>query len=1099
MSLKSFPACFVFILFISGFLFVSNISAQNEFENRKISRVVIAFEGTDVDLSASNQFRTIAENELGDRYSTVKIRNALAALYKTDRIVSARVEAEFDNANEVILRFVIKRKTVAKKVSVVVGGFTGESVTEQELLFRLNLLTSGSTISERVLQQNANVILTYLRERGFFDAEVTYTQQPLENETEVNVVFNVVPKTQAKVNEFNLDIENFDKSKLLPKLTLQKGELFARSKLADDVEKIRLGLQEANYLAPRLNEPRVIYDSDTNTVNIELQGEVGATVNIEVVTDREKISENTQKKLLPIKREGTLDYSAIVEGERRLETYYQERGYFFTQVTPICSVDPQFTEEDASETENETTVLCTALSGAELTNRIVNVRYDVDLNRRLKLDDIRIEGTDKITIPDVRSILESQEENILGFIPFFGYGRGYTSLELLQQDRLTILSLMRELGYRNAQVAIRQGVSLDGEKLIVTFLVREGKPTKIDGVEINGNTSFSDGTLQTELPDLPGKNFSRARARNGVRKLSQFYANQGYYDAKVSYEIQEIPDVEGEEFDRVKIIYNLENEGQKVFVNRVLINGNLDTKRDAILKAIDIKPDKVLRQSDIFSSEQSLYSTDAFDIVEIKNEPAGETPDGKNRTADIIINLEEKPPRLITYGGGYSTDGGLSGFFDIRHFNLFGKLQQGGALVRVSQRQQLIQFDYINPRFIPDGNDQKGNKQFAPLRFTAQYQRDSTVTRFFRSTFDQGTFGIVQRIDENGNPIDEFGNSSGDPTLNRFTLSLETNRTISRKDRAILFVKYRYEDVRLFNFESLLIKELLRPDAKIRISGFGATFVRDTRKNCSIKYTLLEIVEKGEPGEPCRYSAGDPTDGDYLFAEYNLSTPILGANTGFHKLQVNYKRFFTFKKLFNTTFAVNGILGMANVFAGDDRFDGTEFEGLKGSLPISERFFAGGSTSLRGFDFEQAGPRVVVVPQGIFRNQQGDIITLNPFAIPFGGNALAIVNLEARIPFTESVRVVPFYDGGNVFNRPSEIFNPTNSETNDVFQNNLRAVWTHTVGLGFRIKTPIGGEFAVDYGYILNPPTFTIPQPVPPNATLRLHQGQFHFRFSQAF
>jgi outer membrane protein assembly factor BamA len=168
-------------------------------------------------------------------------------------------------------------------------------------------------------------------------------------------------------------------------------------------------------------------------------------------------------------------------------------------------------------------------------------------------------------------------------------------------------------------------------------------------------------------------------------------------------------------------------------------------------------------------------------------------------------------------------------------------------------------------------------------------------------------------------------------------------------------------------------------------------------------------------------------------------------------------------------------------------------------LPISERFFAGGSTTLRGFEYEAAGPRVAIVPQGVFRNQKGEIVTINPFTIPFGGNALAIVNLEARIPFTDSIRVVPFYDGGNVFRRVGDIFNPPNVDPNDVFRSNLRAVWTHTVGLGLRLKAPIGGEFAVDYGFLLNPPQFLIPQVNAPNTTLNVKQGQLHFRFSQAF
>lgn len=446
------------------------------------------------------------------------------------------------------------------------------------------------------------------------------------------------------------------------------------------------------------------------------------------------------------------------------------------------------------------------------------------------------------------------------------------------------------------------------------------------------------------------------------------------------------------------------------------------------------------------------------------------------------------------YGGGFSTDFGVNGFFDIRHVNLLGNLWQGGARIRVSQRQQLIQFDFVNPRFLPDGE-----KKFAPLTITAQYQRDSTVTRFFRSAFDKGTFGIVQRVDEDGNPIDIFGNMTGDPTINRLSVTAETNKTLSRKNRRVIYARYRFEDVRLSNVQSLLIKDLLLPDSRIRISGFGFTFAQDTRRNCAIKYSLLEIIAKGDPGDPCRYNSSDPTDGSFLTAEYNISIPQLGANIGFHKFQASFNTYYTFPKLRNITLAGRAVIGLASVFSSGNRFTDPQFADLEGILPISERFFAGGSTTIRGFDFEQAGPRVVIVPQGTFLNSNNEPVFLDPFTVPFGGNALAIVNLEARIPINKSLRLVPFYDGGNVFRRVGDIFNPPDVPPNDVFRQNLRALWTHTVGLGLRIKTPVGGEFAVDYGYLLNPPKFLIPQGTGPNAIYRLHQGQLHFRFSQAF
>jgi outer membrane protein insertion porin family len=465
---------------------------------------------------------------------------------------------------------------------------------------------------------------------------------------------------------------------------------------------------------------------------------VGPIVKVTVNAEREKIGDKKQTELLPIKREGTVDFAAIIEGERRLENYYQEQGYFFADVTSVCSVDPQFTEEEASVTGNETEALCSALGGAELVNRTVEVKYNVDLNRQLKLVDIRIEGTDQLTIDEIRTVLESQKANALGFIPLFGYGRGYTSAKILEDDRATIRSLMRELGYRNAQVSVRQGVSPNGEDLIITFVIDEGAPTRIGDIDIEGNTAFSDAELKTQLPDLAGKNFSRARARNGVRKLSEFYSKAGYYDAKVSFALVEQPKDAAAQQETVKVVYKIDNEGRKVFIKRVLINGEEMTKPEAILKAINLRPDTVLRATDIFTSEQNLYATSAFRRVEIKVEPAGESADG-NRLTDIIVNLEEEQPRLLTYGGGYSTDGGPFGFFDIRHYNLFGNLQQGGARLRLGRLQQTAQIDFINPRFMNDGRTEDGVVRYSPLTFSASYQRDSTVTRFFRSTFDRGT------------------------------------------------------------------------------------------------------------------------------------------------------------------------------------------------------------------------------------------------------------------------------------------------------------------------------------------------------------------------
>lgn len=1078
--------------------FVAGVVGQRGLEDRKITGVELSFVNDTVDADIVENLRRVAATALGSSYSSIRVHDSIVALHGTGQMAAVDVSATPMGEDGVRIRFILKRKERVEKISVNIGSTVGDKVSQEDILFKLNLLTSGVAISEQTLRSNSDLILDYLRERGFFGSEVKFTRVARPNSNAVTVTFDVVPGTQAVVDSLNLQIDGLTEPLAVESLALQSGERFSRHRLSEDLAKVRSLLKDRSFLAPRLEEPRLVFDRETNKVGITIVGRVGPTVKVEVdavKVDAGKVDvgSGTRSRLLPVVREGTLDYAAIVEGERRLRSHFQEKGYFFAEVGSVCTIDPPAMDIDQTIDQSESSFLCTLLNSLDLQGRTVTIKYLGSLNRKLNLERMSIRGTNALTIEDVSSIIETQEANLLGSIPLFGYGRGYTSLETLESDAATISSIMAELGYREAQVRVNQGVAPNGEDLIITFIVDEGPRTFVRNVAIAGNSKINTAELTALLPRLEGTSYSRARFRNAVRKIGELYSERGFYDARVSFVTSDVPRAADSQSSEIDIVFKVENEGSPVIIDRVVVAGNSGVKERAIRRASPLVEGQLLRSASIYTTEQNLFATDAFEKVAVRTRDVGTTDKGERKVA-VEIDVVEQPPRLATYGGGYSTDVGASGFFDIRHVNLFGNLWQGGARIRVSQRQQLVQFDFVNPRFVRDGKD-----RFAPLTISAQYQRDTTVTRFFRSAFDKGTFGIVQRIDADGNPIDDFGRPTGSPTIDRITLSAETSRTINRKERSLIFARFRYEDVRLQNIESLLVKELLQPDARVRISGFGLTYVRDTRENCSRTFTLLQLIATGEAGDECRYNASDPTKGSYLTADYNFSLPQLGANIGFHKFQANYRFFYSLPRFRNLTFAGQAIIGLAQVFSSGDRFPNANLADLNGILPISERFYAGGSNNLRGFDFDEAGPRVVVVPQGTFRNAAGEQVFLDPFTIPFGGNAMAIVNLEARLPLTKSIRAVPFYDGGNVFRRIGDIFNPPDVPANDVLRQNLRALWTHTVGVGLRLRTPVGGEFAVDYGYLLNPPRFLIPQTNGTNAIFQLKQGQLHFRFSQAF
>lgn len=107
------------------------------------------------------------------------------------------------------------------------------------------------------------------------------------------------------------------------------------------------------------------------------------------------------------------------------------------------------------------------------------------------------------------------------------------------------------------------------------------------------------------------------------------------------------------------------------------------------------------------------------------------------------------------------------------------------------------------------------------------------------------------------------------------------------------------------------------------------------------------------------------------------------------------------------------------------------------STPVEERFFSGGSNSIRGWGRQQLGPQTV--------NNNGVVS-------PTGGNSRLESSLELRYPLVSALGGVVFLDAGNVWSDAADI-NPADLH--------------YAAGLGLRYQTPIG-PFRIDYAQKLN-------------------------------
>ncbi|MBL8290660.1 MAG: translocation/assembly module TamB domain-containing protein [Bryobacterales bacterium] len=196
-------------------------------------------------------------------------------------------------------------------------------------------------------------------------------------------------------------------------------------------------------------------------------------------------------------------------------------------------------------------------------------------------------------------------------------------------------------------------------------------------------------------------------------------------------------------------------------------------------------------------------------------------------------------------------------------------------------------------------------------------------------------------------------------------------------------------------------------DVPLRIASLTSAFSRETRD---------EIM--------------DATRGDFMSHAIQFSPVRLGSELSFLKYSGQYFRYFPLQKprieLFTNevkrprlVYATAVRVGLSKGFGGQE-------------VPLSERFFAGGATTLRGFEQNTAGP---------IAGRQ-----------PLGGQGMFVLNNELRVPLFSIFDAVGFSDVGNVFGKVS-----------DFSLADLRK----TAGIGLRVRTP-WFLLRLDYGFKLD-------------------------------
>lgn len=311
----------------------------------------------------------------------------------------------------------------------------------------------------------------------------------------------------------------------------------------------------------------------------------------------------------------------------------------------------------------------------------------VNEGNKLYIKDVRVEGARQVPESDVKGELFLSERGWLSWIT----GTGILREEMLDRDSAAIGAYYMNLGYMDIAVGAPK-IDYAEDGITVTFPISEGERYRMGEVKFAGDLIDTDDTLRkvTLLDDVARNNgyFSLSTMQDDTKNLTAFYAEYGYAFA----EVNAIPEKREDGGPVVDIIYEAQKK-QKVYIRRAVIEGNVRTRDNVILRELRLTDGDMFMGSKLQQSIRRLNRIDYFEVAESEL-----VPTGKEEEVDLKITVKEKSTGAIMGGFGYSTYSQFGVTGTIMEKNLFGKGYYAAFQAYFSSRYTAYQFTFANPR-----------------------------------------------------------------------------------------------------------------------------------------------------------------------------------------------------------------------------------------------------------------------------------------------------------------------------------------------------------------------------------------------------------------
>jgi outer membrane protein insertion porin family/translocation and assembly module TamA len=584
--------------------------------------------------------------------------------------------------------------------------------------------------------------------------------------------------------------------------------------------------------------------------------------------------------------------------------------------------------------------------------------------------------------------------------------------------------LYRQHGFREAKISLELR-PLGARAVHVRYGIDEGRPTLVDSLEILGLDSVVDRErVLRNLPLRKGSRFDmlameamRDSIRNRLRErgypiadVLRSYSPLAPYAQFVQYEVMPGPrSFIGAVSVTVTALPEVPEGGD---------SGRTHLRPDHVRRVLGLREGELYRESKLKNVERSLFLTEAFRAVDVSVDTLSLT-DEKTDSVTIEVDLVESDLNAARLSVGWGNLDCARAQGSYTNYAFLGRLRRLDATARASKIGNGYPVDFARGLC-------SGDVRADPLSDTLNYYLSATLSQaaLFGLPFIPSVTLYSERRSEFQAFIREVpigitgaiqaGAQGGFPQT--ISYQLEYGRTLAQP---AFFCA-------VFNVCEDAARERLQRAARSAVLGWTGT--RNRADNIA-----------------------SPTRGSVIRVEARHGSKLVGSDP-----ELGFSRGLLDASLYRPVFGGAFVLRARAGAVLGQRVNSSRF------VPLQERLYAGGATTVRGYHENELGP-AIYIPESIdtiLVTGQDSIAffratpdSTGQLVVPLGGDNLVVANAELRMRsffLPQLVQLAFFVDAGQVWNRGRRGIN----------FDDIRV----TPGIGVRYFSPIG-PIRVDVGY----------------------------------